>query len=288
VLLLNSDLFVSRAALDTMMARLSGDHWVGAVAPVLLNEDGTRQHLFGPWYWPNLAPVRKPTRVPLLNGACLMTRRDVLREVGCLDENFFLYNEEYDWCARVLRAGYHLELVPERVVHVGGGSTARTPELTLEAQRGFLYLAQKHAPRVVLEGLRRAMQFEGFCYSRIDPRPRHRAMWAQLESMTQREAYLESPFELSGRGDSPAQPMWAGVDRRPATLDPRTPLVPAIARTDDPVTGTRALPEAVAQASAEASGAHANGANGTASVVRLAADRLRVVSRRVPKVASAG
>lgn len=276
VLLLNSDLFVSRAALETMMGRLGGDHWVGAVAPVLLNEDGTRQHLFGAWYWPNLVPVRKPTRVPLLNGACLMTRRDVLREVGCLDENFFLYNEEYDWCARVLRAGYQLELVPERVVHVGGGSTSRTPELTLEAQRGFLYLAQKHAPRFVLEGLRRAMQFEGFCYSRIDPRPRHRAMWAKLESMTKREAYLESPFELSGRGDSPAQPMWAGVEPEPLAGDARAPI-PAIARTG-------ALPELAEAGPAQAT-ASVNGNGG--SVVRIAAERLRAVPRRAPKVAGA-
>lgn len=258
VLLLNSDLFVSRSALETMMGRLAADRWLGGVAPVLLNEDGTRQQLFGLFYWPNFLPIRKPTRVPLLNGACLMTRRDVLREIGALDENFFLYNEEYDWCARVIGAGYHLEIVPERVVHVGGGSTSRTPELTLEAQRGFLYLVQKHAPSAVAEGLRRAMQFEGYCYSRIDPRPRHRAMWAKLQSLTTREAYLESPFPLSGRGTSPALPMWPALEREEIAAEP--------------VTAVRAIPEADAPG---------------ASVVRLAAERLRVVSRRVPKVAGA-
>ncbi|MDQ3031331.1 MAG: glycosyltransferase family 2 protein [Myxococcota bacterium] len=269
VLLLNSDLFVSRAALESMMARLAGDHWIGAVAPVLLNEDGSRQHLFGAFYWPNFVPVRKSTRVPLLSAACLMTRRDVLREIGCLDENFFLYNEEYDWCARALRAGYQLEIVPERVVHIGGGSTSRSPELTLEAQRGFLYLAQKHAPGFVVEGLRRAMQFEGYCYSRIDPRPRHRAMWAKLESMTKRASYLESPFELSGRGTSPAQPMWPALERPAAPTS--IPLArPAIAQVD---------------------GAHeheTSPAVSSASVIRIAAERLRVVSRRAPsKVAGA-
>lgn len=280
VLLLNSDLFVSRAALETMMGRLSADRWLGAVAPVLLNEDGTRQHLFGAFYWPNFLPIRKATRVPLLNAACLMTRRDVLREIGALDENFFLYNEEYDWCARVIRAGFHLEIVPERVVHVGGGSTARTPELTLEAQRGFLYLAQKHAPSFVLEGLRRAMQIEGYCYSRIDPRPRHRAMWAKLESLTTRSAFLESPFQLSGRGDEPARPMWE-------------PLADRAAPEERPITATLGIDTARAaresardlepstQTASEAPGERA------ASVVRLAAERLRVSARRSPKVAGA-
>ncbi len=263
VLLLNSDLFVSRAALETMMARLASDRWVGAVAPVLLNEDGTRQHLFGPFYWPNFVPIRKPTRVQLLNGACLMTRRDVLREVGCLDENFFLYNEEYDWCARALRAGYTLEIVPDRVVHVGGGSTSRSPDLRLEEQRGFLYLAKKHAPGFVLQGLRRAMQFEGYCYSRIDPRPRHRAMWAKLESMTRREAYLESPFQLSGRGDSPAKPMWSGV------------------AADKIAQGPRLEESAALRAVAERSEAN------EASVVRLSSERIRSQPRPAPKLVGA-
>ena len=216
ILLLNSDLFVSRAAVTAMLRRLC-DPEVGAAAPVLLNEDGSRQHLFGPWYWPNLAPVRRVSRVPLLAAACLMTRRDVLKEVGGLDENFFLYNEEYDWCVRVLRAGLHLELLPERVVHVGGGSTPPSPALTLEAQRGFLYLAQKHAPPVVVEGLRRAMRLEGWLGARIDPRPEHRAMWEQLEALTERRAYLDSPFPLSGRGTHPAEPrrLWVQADPRP-------------------------------------------------------------------------
>jgi N-acetylglucosaminyl-diphospho-decaprenol L-rhamnosyltransferase len=285
VLFMNSDLFVSRQALETMMARLASDRWNGAVAPVLLNEDGSRQHLFGAFYWPNFVPIRSVRRVPLLNAACLMTRRDVLREIGGLDENFFLYNEEYDWCARVMRAGYHLEIVPERVVHVGGGSTSRSPELLLEAQRGFLYLAQKHAPGFVVEGLRRAMQFEGFCYSRIDPRPRHRAMWAKLESLSKREAYLESPFALSGRGTSPAQPSWDALDQpRPAApAQPAAAPARAFAGRADPITATHALSDPSAAVPSLAR----DGAAVSGGVIRLAAERLRVGSRRAPKVAGA-
>jgi GT2 family glycosyltransferase len=206
ILLLNSDLFVTRAALEAMHSRLAADARLAAVSPKLVNEDGSKQAVFGAFYWPNWVDVQRASRVWLLSGACLMTRRDVIERVGALDESFFLYNEEYDWCARCRRAGYHLELVPESVVHVGGGSTSRSPALALEEQRGFLYFAQKHAPPAVAEGLRVAMHIEGFCFGRIDPRPEHRAMWAQLESLTRRSAFRESPFPLSGRGDSVAQP----------------------------------------------------------------------------------
>lgn len=206
VLLMNSDLFITREALDSMHARLATDVRLGAVAPRLVNEDGSRQRVFGAFYWPNWIEVKEASRVWLLSGACFMTRRDVIERVGALDESFFLYNEEYDWCTRCRDAGYHLEMVPEPVVHVGGGSTGKSPDLTLEAQRGFLYVAQKHAPTFVAEALRRAMLFEGYCKSRIDPRPEHRSMWAKLESIMRREAYLESPFPVSGRGDSVARP----------------------------------------------------------------------------------
>jgi GT2 family glycosyltransferase len=267
LLLCNSDLFVSRSALETMLARLASDRLLAGVGPVLLNEDGTRQHVFGAFYLPNWMPIRSPVRVPLISGACLMTRRDVLEAIGALDENFFLYNEEWDWCARALRAGYHLELVPEEVVHVGSGSTSPSPDLRLETQRGFLYLAQKHAPSVVVQGLRRAMQFEGFCYKRMDPRPRHRAMWAQLESLSQREAYLESPFPLSGRGSTPTDPThWR---ERP---------VPE----REPITGRHSIPRIEAQRAED--GARAEVA--VDGVRRI--ERARVVPLRAPKLARAG
>ncbi len=280
LLLCNSDLFVSRSALETMQARLASDKLLAGVGPLLLNEDGSRQHVFGAFYLPNWLPIKTPTRVPLVSGACLMTRRDVLQAIGALDENFFLYNEEWDWCARALRAGYHLELVPEEVVHVGGGSTSRSPELRLEAQRGFLYLAQKHAPAVVLQGLRRAMQFEGFCYKRMDPRPRHRAMWAQLESLSEREAYLESPFQLSGRGDLPAQAMhWHGETANGER---------------EPVTGRHSIPRIEAHR-VESQRVEAQRADDEAARVEAPAkdgvrriDRSRVVPLRAPKLARAG
>ncbi len=244
VLFLNSDLFVTREALLSMQGRLAADARLAAVSPRLVNEDGSIQEVFGPFYWPNWVDVRKASRVWVLPGACVMTRREVIERVGALDETFFLYNEEYDWCARCRAAGYHLELVPERVVHVGGGSTARNPTLTLEEQRGFLYLASKHAPPIVAETVRGLMFVESYVAGRIDPRPAHRSMWAQLESVMRREAFRESPFPLSGRGDAVARPnglTMATLDSEAARALEVRPSAGAV-RADE--SGARLLPEA--------------------------------------------
>jgi N-acetylglucosaminyl-diphospho-decaprenol L-rhamnosyltransferase len=206
LLTMNSDLFPTRPALEAMAARLLADERVGASGPVLLNGDGSRQLGFGILYWPNLVKVTKPLSVPILHGACLMTRRDVVERVGGMDERFFFYNEEFDWGWRATRAGYRLELVPERVVHLEGGSTPDGWRFQLEAQRGALYLLNKHFPPLISGGARLLFEFIGWAGKALDPRPGYRRAWAGIEEIARRRAYLESPFPLSGRGEWRPEP----------------------------------------------------------------------------------
>ncbi len=210
ILLLNSDLFVTEAALEAMGRRLLEDPRVGAVAPNLANVDGSRQSVFGGLYWPLWLPVAGRRQVKLLSAACVMTRRDVLQATGGLDENLFLYNEEHDWCRTVLDRGYTLELLGPQVVHVGGGSTRRSPLLTLEERRGFLYVAQKHRWRSA-RLLKALMGLQSFVLRLVDPRPDWRRTWARQWEMIRTGDLLASPFPLSGRGANqlpagPAQP----------------------------------------------------------------------------------
>jgi len=200
LLFLNSDAFPTANAIDAMRARLRARTEVAAVAPMLENEDGSRQALFGLWYWPTWREITRITSVPLLSAACLMTTRAHFERIGAFDEGFFLYNEELDWCRRARRAGYLLEILPRSVTHIGGGSTVANPLLQLESQRGFVYLSTKHFPGWVTTCLREAMRVQGSVLKRVDPRPEYRSMWTQLESIMSREAYRESPFDLSGRG----------------------------------------------------------------------------------------
>jgi N-acetylglucosaminyl-diphospho-decaprenol L-rhamnosyltransferase len=65
-------------------------------------------------------------------GASMMIRREVLTTVGCLDENFFLYYEETEFCHRALHAGFPTWYVPEsRVMHIYGKSTNLDDETRL-------------------------------------------------------------------------------------------------------------------------------------------------------------
>ena len=68
-------------------------------------------------------------------GASLMVRREVLQEVGLMDEGYFLYYEEVDFCLRAHRAGWSCWFVPSsRVVHLEGHSTGATGAARLTRQ----------------------------------------------------------------------------------------------------------------------------------------------------------
>jgi hypothetical protein len=153
VLLLNPDTVVHAGAIEALAAFLDAHPRVGAVGPRLLNPDGTIQpaafrfptlamtalDLFPPgealpgrWYgswWHGRYPQERgdvpfPIDHPL--GACILTRREVLTQVGALDEGYWMYSEEVDWCYRVRKAGWSIWQVPEaRVTHVGGASTSQ-------------------------------------------------------------------------------------------------------------------------------------------------------------------
>ena len=146
-LLLNPDTEPRPAALYRLVRFLDEHQSIGAVGPMLLNSDGSFQHAC--FTFPSLAmsfldffPInhrltnsRLNGRYPLSSysmpfpidhplGACLMVRREVIADVGLLDEQFFIYCEEIDWCIRIKRAGWSIYCVPEaEVVHYGAQST---------------------------------------------------------------------------------------------------------------------------------------------------------------------
>jgi GT2 family glycosyltransferase len=202
LLTMNSDLFPSKEALDLMVTRLLEKPNVGAVGPMMLHPDGSRQWGFGTLYWPNWIRVKTPTKINILHGACLMTRRDVLMQVGGFDENFFFYNEEFDWCWRLGKLGFTLEIQPTSVVHVEGASTGkRNPDVQVEQNRGSLYLIQKHFAGWLLECTRRFFQLLGWAGQFIDPRVEFKPAWARIEALAKQKNYLDTPFRLSGRGE---------------------------------------------------------------------------------------
>lgn len=109
-----------------------------------------------------------------------MVRREAIEEVGLLDERFFIYCEEIDWCMRIKRAGWAVFCVPEaRIVHHVARSTSQLyDEMFVQLWRSRYLLFAKHYSRffrwaarcIVRLGLRREMWrlYQQACRGEID------------------------------------------------------------------------------------------------------------------------
>ncbi|MBE9507190.1 MAG: glycosyltransferase family 2 protein, partial [Chloroflexi bacterium] len=136
VLLLNSDAEVVGEALATMVAYADTHTDVGVIGPQLLNPDGSVQSsrrrfptmataFFESTWLETYAPLRMLERYYVLDqpddatldvdwvkGAALMARREAIKQVGPMDEGFFMYSEELDWCRRFREAGWRVVYLP--------------------------------------------------------------------------------------------------------------------------------------------------------------------------------
>lgn len=175
VLLLNPDTVVHPEAIEMLADFLDAHPRVGAVGPRLLNPDGSLQpaafrfptlsmtlldlfppgevlpgRLYNSWWHGRYPQERADLPFPIDHplGACILTRRSVLEQVGVLDPGFFMYAEEIDWCYRVRQAGWSIWQQPAaRVTHVGGASTSQfraRMQVALYASR--LRFFRKHYP----------------------------------------------------------------------------------------------------------------------------------------------
>jgi hypothetical protein len=105
---------------------------------------GLGRKLFGRWY-PSRGPQveRGPQSADYVEGACLLVRREAYQQVGGLDEGYFMYAEEVDWCYAFKKAGWEVWYQPQAVViHHGGASsvgrrTAREGDLYRSRVRFF-------------------------------------------------------------------------------------------------------------------------------------------------------
>ncbi|MFN2188019.1 MAG: glycosyltransferase family 2 protein, partial [Candidatus Promineifilaceae bacterium] len=169
VLLLNPDTEILGDALLVMRDFLSENHDVGIVGPLLLNSDGSTQSsrrrfptvmtgVFESTWLQPLAPRslmdsyyakdmddHNQADVDWLVGACLMTRQEVIDQVGLLDEDYFMYSEELDWCRRVKEGGWRIVYFPKAEVlhHVGKSSEQAVMERHVNYQRAKLRYFRK-------------------------------------------------------------------------------------------------------------------------------------------------
>ena len=143
VLLLNNDTLVPAGALDGLVAYLAAHPEAGVVGPKLLLPDGTldlacrrsfptpevsfyrmtglaqrfpHSPRFARYNLTYLDPDQT-AEVDAVVGACMLVRAAVIAEVGLLDEQFFMYGEDLDWCYRIKQYGWRVIYYPHVVVH---------------------------------------------------------------------------------------------------------------------------------------------------------------------------
>jgi N-acetylglucosaminyl-diphospho-decaprenol L-rhamnosyltransferase len=166
VLLLNPDTEVYEGTLDASLARLYSDPRIGMVGCKLVTESGELDHACKRSFPTPLSALAhftgigrrgdssgalsqyrathlgddEPGEVDAVNGAFMLCRAEAVRDVGLLDEGYWLYMEDLDWCRRFWQAGWKVFYEPGGVaLHVKGGSSGkrRAPKQEIAFHRGM-------------------------------------------------------------------------------------------------------------------------------------------------------
>jgi N-acetylglucosaminyl-diphospho-decaprenol L-rhamnosyltransferase len=164
VLLLNSDTIVPAGAIDALVGQLRELPGASIVGPRLVNGNGAAELSFGRMMTP-LAELRqkclvrgsqtriaaitsRPRLVDWVSGACLLVRRAEAEAAGLLDERYFMYCEDVDFCAAIRARGGRVYFTPAtEIVHLRGRSAAGAPSATESAYRNsHLAFYEKHHP----------------------------------------------------------------------------------------------------------------------------------------------
>jgi GT2 family glycosyltransferase len=175
VLLLNSDAFVKENAIDYMVAFMDEHPDAGMGGCKLLYEDGRLQpscatfptlatefyialgldklfpksQVFGKYLMTDW-DYNTQREVDVIMGAFMLVRKAAIDRVGAMDDNFFMYSEEVDWCYRFKQAGWKIYFTPEvETVHIWGGSSRIIKvESLIRLYRARVQFFRKHYGRL--------------------------------------------------------------------------------------------------------------------------------------------
>lgn len=182
LLLLNPDTIVQEDTFKAMMKFFDENPDAGAAGCKILNPDGTfqlpcrrsfptpwvaftkifglsalfpRSKLFGKY---NLTYLNEDEtyEVDAVSGSFLFLRREVYEKVGGLDETFFMYGEDLDWCFRISQSGYRVYYVPlTKIIHFKGESTRRSEidEIRTFYQAMQLFVEKHFSSSIIVEVL---------------------------------------------------------------------------------------------------------------------------------------
>ena len=162
LLLLNSDTVVPPGAIDRLLGELDAQPDVAVVGPRLVDANRHAElsfgRMIGPWNeWRQkrlarsgqVESITRQRHYPdWVSGACLLVRRSDAEAVGLLDERYFMYAEDVDFCAAIRARGRRVLFTPDvQVVHLRGRSVATARDETQAAyRRSQIAFYEKHHP----------------------------------------------------------------------------------------------------------------------------------------------
>lgn len=151
--LLNSDTIVHPGAFRKLLDFAEANPQAGMIGPKLINPDGSLQYSCRRWpnpvaalfrntllgrLWPNNPFTREylmtdwphelSRSVDWVSGAAFLVRGEVIDKIGLMDEDYFMFCEDVDWCWRARKAGFDILYFPQSVItHAIGRSTDKAP-----------------------------------------------------------------------------------------------------------------------------------------------------------------
>ncbi|MBX4191201.1 MAG: glycosyltransferase family 2 protein [Candidatus Doudnabacteria bacterium] len=151
ILLLNTDTEVKSDTIDESIKYLDANASVGIVGAKVLLPDGTldkacRRKFPNPWNsflrlfglknfsdYNIDSPIDQEMEVDSVMGAYLMIKKEVVNKIGLLDEEYFMYGEDLDWCWQTKQAGYKVVYYPKsEIIHYKYGSSQSIPFKTIK------------------------------------------------------------------------------------------------------------------------------------------------------------
>lgn len=159
ILLLNSDTKVAKNALKKLFDFAKTKDNLGIAGPRLLNADNSFQSSTAPFYTLPVVALSlfggdrllrscppRAKKVDWVSGSCFLIKKEVIEKIGLLDEKFFMYIEETEFCYRAKKAGFEVWFYPgAEVYHLVRGSSPEGKQKAIWwIYEGLIYYYKKH------------------------------------------------------------------------------------------------------------------------------------------------